>query len=171
MLVLITALLMTVTWAQAEDTPAQEPNIWGPVGDLVGTDNHGTMTMRVMDPYGFQPKYAEDWQLNDKRGASMLLGLQTIGENGNIISLRSYAGTQLDGSTNGHLTLGSKQPGYWGFNFDIRGYDFRYDTTSEMRAKSFAAGPRLHSQVDISELTLQRGDNIIVLTKDTLSMP
>lgn len=141
MLVLITALLVTVTGSHAE-LPAREPNIWGPVGDLVGTMNHGTVTMSVLDDYGFTPKYAEDTQLTDKYSGTLLFGWQTIGEeSGNIITMRSYAGTGLDGRTSGHLTFGCLQPGDRGFSFDYRGYDYRYDTTSEMRSQAFAAGP------------------------------
>lgn len=140
MLVLLTALLVTATVAAA-DLPAQEPNLWAPEGDLVGTMNHGTVTMGVLDGYGFEPKYAEDKQLNDKFFGSLLFGWQTIGEQGNIITMRSLGGTQLDGRTAGHITFSCLQPGKRGFTFDYRGYDFRYDTTSEMRAASFAAGP------------------------------
>lgn len=140
MLVLLTALLVTATGTLA-DLPAQEPNVWAPEGDLVGTLNHGTITMGVLDGYGFEPKYVEDKQLNDKMFSSLLFGWQTIGEQGNIITMRSLGGVQLDGRIAGQVTFGCLVPGKRGFTFDYRGYDFRYDTTSELRAASFAAGP------------------------------
>jgi hypothetical protein len=139
-LVLLTALLVTATGSLA-DLPAQEANVWAPVGDLVGHSNHGTITMQVLDAYGFEPKYSEDWQLNRKFGGSLLLGWRTIGQSGEITSLRTYGGTGLDGHPQGHLTFGTAMPGKYGVTFDYRRFENHYDTTSEMRAPSFAAGP------------------------------
>ena len=139
-LVLLTALLVTATGTLA-DLPAQEPNVWAPEGDLVGRMNHGTVTMGVLDAYGFEPKYAEDKQLNEEFFGSLLFGWQAISEKGNIISARGLGGNQLDGRLAGNVAVGCLKPGKRGFTFDYRGYDFRYDTTSEMRAASFSAGP------------------------------
>lgn len=137
MLVLLTALLVTAAVSFA-GLPAQEANIWAPTGDLVGKTNHGTVTMTVLDGYGFEPKASEDWQLNDKYSSSLLFGWHTAGENGQLVSLRSFGGNRLDGNIGGHLTFATVQPGRWGFAFDYRGFDHHYDTTSEMRAASFA---------------------------------
>lgn len=136
MLVLLTALLVPVAATYA-GLPAKEANIWAPVGDLVGTTNHGTVTMSVLDAYGFESKSSEDWQLNDKFSSSLLFGWHTANENGTLMSLRSAGGSRLDGNVDGHLTFSAVQPGKYGFNLDYRGYEHRYDTTSEMRAATF----------------------------------
>ena len=136
LLVLLTALLATATATQA-----QQYRIWAPTGDLVGQDNHGTVTMGVLDDYGFAPKFSEDYQLNNKFNGSLLLGWHTAGENGQLMSLRSYGRTGLDGQLNGHVTYGTAQPGKWAFNLDYRGYHHGYDTTSELRNVSFAGTP------------------------------
>jgi hypothetical protein len=137
LLVLITALLMAATATRAQ----QEYRIWAPTGDLVGQENHGTVTMGVLDDYGFGPKYAEDWQLSNKFNGSLLQSWHTIGENSQLMSLRSYGRTALDGRLNGHATYNTAQPGKWAFNLDYRGAHHGYDTTSELRALSFAATP------------------------------
>ena len=136
LLVLLTALLVPVA-ATLAGLPAKEANIWAPVGDLVGTTNHGTVTMSVLDAYGFEPKSSEDWQLNDKFSGSLLFGWHTANENGTLMSLRSAGGSSLDGNVDGHLTFSAVQPGRYGFNLDYRGFGHRYDTTSEMRAATF----------------------------------
>lgn len=140
MLVLLTALLVTATGSMAE-LPAQEVNVWAPVGDLVGTTNHATVTAQVLDAYGFQPKYSEDWQMNEDFTGSLLFGWHKISEKNHLTGVRGYGGMGLDGKFQGLMTARASQPGKYSATVDFRRFAHQYDTTSEMRALSFAAGP------------------------------
>jgi len=137
-LVLIAALAATTAWAT--DLPAQEARIWAPTGDLIGLENHATVTGTSRDPHGSQIKYAEDWQQEDDQMFGGLFAFRQVYENGRTLLLRGL-GESGKGTFAGRFTMRGRRPGKCGVDIDIRNFHNFYDATSEMRAVSYGLPP------------------------------
>ena len=144
MILAILAVLATVLAAGiagATDLPAPAPRIWAPAGDLIGTTNHGTLTLQSMDAYGDDAKRAEDWQLGEDVAGSGLLGWHLTSGGGGLYSLRAYGTTEAASGLAGRFLFTGGKPGHADVKIRFRNADHTYDQDSEMRAPGFKASP------------------------------
>lgn len=140
----------------ATELPAQEGRMWAPTGDLIGMENHATISGLSWDPHGNQIKYAEDWQQDDDLIFSGLFGFNTVLESGRHITVRGF-GESGRGTFAGLFTLNTNKPGKCKVDIEFRNFNNFYDATSEMRASSFAAPPAPPSMDPLADMGWQKG--------------
>ena len=92
-LVALALMVLLATTAIAGELPAEAQRIWAPTGDVIGTDNHATVTYTSTDAYGDLAKTGEDWQLQEDQFGSGLFNWQNIWANGYQMGLRGAATT------------------------------------------------------------------------------
>jgi len=139
-LVLTGMALLVSAAAMASALPAQEGRMWAPTGDVIGLDNHATISATSWDPHGNKAKYAEDWQQEDDVLFSGLFGFYKVLDNDRKILLRGF-GESGRGTLASRLTLFTSKPGECRVSLDYRNFNNFYDPTSEMRSSSFGAPP------------------------------
>ena len=157
-LALLALMIVMTSSAMAGDLPAEAQRIWAPTGDVVGTENHATVTFTSMDAYGDLAKTGEDWQLQEDQFGSGLFNWQNIWASGYQMGLRGAATTAGGEGLNGHLDLWGKRPGRFSYELSHRTNDQFSDRTSELRAATFGLPPAPPSLVDTPTLEWKRTD-------------
>lgn len=138
--VLVLALLLPAAAGLAGDAPAPVQRVWAPEGDLIGLQNHWAASFHVLDQYGDAAKSLEDRQLGEEYSGSGLFSYRrAFGEDRRLFArgfLTSADGDDLTGNF-------FARAGYIGkrtLTVSHRGYNYFYDTDSEMRSSRFADG-------------------------------
>jgi hypothetical protein len=139
-----TALILVLALAggaSAGELPAQAQRIWAPTGDLIGLQNHATVSFLVNDQLGDTAKFAEDWSDYGETMGTGLFGYHRVSEDSYRVTSRGHGGNREGSGFTGDLGVWSSSPGSYAAAITYSRHHAYSDRDVELRNPGFPAPP------------------------------
>ncbi len=127
--------------AAAGELPAQAQRIWAPTGDLIGLQNHATLSFLVNDQLGDTAQAAQDWSYYGETMGSGLFGYHRVNEEGYAVTSRGYGGNLEGSGFTGDLGVWSTSPGTYSAAVTYSTHHVYSDRDVELRNPGFPLPP------------------------------
>lgn len=156
MTTLVLILALGLSAAVAGELPAEAQRIWAPAGDLIGTQNHATLTGVLNDDHGDADKAGEELDVFGEMFGQGLFGWHHRFESSRWLQLRGLVDNLPGAGLNGDVVLATTKPGRYRAELSYGLHDLRYDRDAEFRGPGFPAN--MPTQLVIGpELEWKRG--------------